>query len=306
VLTAKHVVWNSNNKTFHSNIKTITDDQQSYAIQPSDITLAEGQDLAVVKFTSNVKYPVARLGNYSPNQNTIVFAGGYPGREKIDSPLWQWQLNPGLVSDKETGKINTQDIQSFSNGYDLIYTNISYSGMSGGPIFDTDGRVIGIHGKAEGSGDLILGQSLGISIQTFIGIHNRLKVPNLLKISNDQAENLNEADLLTVSTIAENVTKPQDESNGEQWLHYGNQLYRVGNFTEAVLAFDKAIARGEQYKLLGYYGRMLALFEKNNLQALASISSAISAVSDSEKNDIITCGNIKVLFMVSWVGMTMP
>jgi tetratricopeptide (TPR) repeat protein/S1-C subfamily serine protease len=283
VLTAKHVVWDSKNKTFHSNIKTITDDQESYAIQPSDITLAEGQDLAVVKFNSKVNYLVATLAKYSHNQSAIAFAAGYPAREKIDSPLWQWQLNPGWVFDKEKGKLETQDKQSFSNGYDLIYSNISYGGMSGGAIFDTDGRVIGIHGKAEGSGDLILGKSLGISIQNFIGISNRLQITNLLKISTELPKKIDRVELATITTVWFKIATPQAESSGEQWLQYGNQLYRIGKTSEAVVAFDKAIARDRQYKLSGNYGKSLVLMGIDNFQALTAISTAILAVPVNER-----------------------
>ena len=196
VLTVKHVVETK------LNVRVIAHDRESYQIQPSNIKSANGVDLAVVKFTtstslsasSNTNYPVAKIGNYSPQADATVFVGGYPEREKIDSPLWQWQLNPGNIEDKEQGKLAVQDKQSFSNGYDLIYSSISYGGMSGGPIFDTDGRLIGIHGKVEGerrgSKELITGQSLGISIQTFLGLTERLQVPKLSKISSNIPANL--------------------------------------------------------------------------------------------------------------------
>lgn len=35
------------------------------------------------------------------------------------------------------------------NGYDILHTNPSASGMSGGPILNTRGDVIGIHGRGE-------------------------------------------------------------------------------------------------------------------------------------------------------------
>jgi tetratricopeptide (TPR) repeat protein/S1-C subfamily serine protease len=287
VLTAKHVVQNLRSKKFHADIKTITHDQEKYQIQPSNITLAEGLDLAIVKFTSQTNYPVAKLGNYSPNSGATVFAAGYPDRDRIDSPLWQWQLNPGGIEDKEQGKFATQDKQSFSNGYDIIYSSISYGGMSGGPVFDTEGRVIGIHGKAEGekrgNTELILGNSLGISIQTFLGVSNRLQVPNLLQISTNLPRDLNPTDRSTVIAVRDNIAKPQDESNGEQWLQYGNQLYRIGKQAEAAIAFDKAIAKGSQYKLTGNYGKALALAEIDSSQALTAISTAISVVPLSER-----------------------
>ena len=283
VLTAKHVLETPATKTQpkqrHPGVKIITYDQDSYQIEPSNIKLAKGLDLAIVKFTSSINYPVARLGKYSPTQNATVFVAGYPGRDKIDSPLWQWQLNPGQIEEKEQGKLEAQDNKSLLNGYDLIYTSISYGGMSGGPVFDTEGRVIGIHGKAEGDRGLILGKSLGISAQTFIGLRDKLQVPNLLGTSINQPRDLNPTDRDTVIAVRDNIAKPQNESNGRQWLQYGNQLYRIGKYTDAVVAFDNAIAKGDEYQLLGNYGKALALVGANKPRpSLAAIATAISLV----------------------------
>ena len=283
VLTAKHVVEDK------PNVRVIAYDQESYQIQPSEIKLAKGLDLAVVKFTSTTNYPIANIGNYSPTQNATVFVGGYPGRDKIDSPLWQWQLNPGYIDDKERGKVQTQDKQSFSNGYDLLYSSISYGGMSGGPVFDTAGRVIGIHGKAEGDNsknkELILGQSLGISIQTFLGLTEPLQVPKLSNISSNSPVDLTKQERDTIVAVRDNIAPPQAESSGEQWLQYGNQLYRIGKLVDAAIAFDKAIAKGREYQLFGNYGKALALLEINNSQALTAISSAIDVVPAGKQVD---------------------
>ncbi len=288
-LTAKHVLetppTDTNPKQQHTGIKVITYDQENYPIEPSNITLAEGVDLAIVKFTSNANYPVAKLGNYSLSRRTTVFAAGYPGREKIDSPLWQWQLNPGDIDDKENGKLQVQDKHSFSNGYDLIYSSITYGGMSGGPVFDTQGRVIGIHGKAEGTDGNILGKSLGISIQTFMGIKDRLQVPTLVGISQNQPVELSQADIATVAAVRDNVAKPQAESNGEQWLQYGNQLTRIGKSSEAALAFDRAISGSQQYQISGNYGKALALAGVDIDRALTAISTAIAAVRSLPENN---------------------
>ena len=283
-LTAKHVVETPPQETKgcppgrHKNIKLTTYDQDSYQITSTNITVAEGLDLGIVKFTSNTNYPVAKLGKYSPIGKATVFASGYPARDKIDSPLWQWQLNPGIVEEQEQGKFSTQDRQSFSNGYDLIYGSISYGGMSGGGVFDTEGNVIGIHGRAEQTNDVLLGKSLGISIQTFIGLGTRLGVPNSLKIITKPAKSLNSTDLETVIIVRNNILKPQNESSGEQWLTYGNQLYRIGKLPDAAVAFDRAITKGQKYQLLGNYGKALALAGVNNIQSLSAISTAISVV----------------------------
>jgi tetratricopeptide (TPR) repeat protein len=283
VLTAKHVVENKKIQQLITNNKIITYDQDSYI--PTSIVLATGLDLAVVKFTSQSNYPTAQLGRYSPNNYDIVLAGGFPGRDKISSPLWQWQLNPGYIYDPEQGKLAAQDKQSFTNGYDLIYSSISYGGMSGGPVFDTGGKVIGIHGQAETTekAEILLGYSQGISIKTFIGIADKLKVKSqLLKIANNKPAKLNAINRQTIITAMENLTPPQPGDDGERWLAYGNQLYRTVQYDKSVAAFDTAIAKGKV--LTGNYGKALSLLglKKNDLAQIA-IARAITAVPASQR-----------------------
>jgi S1-C subfamily serine protease len=177
VLTSEHVLKSNQGRIreFASNLKVVTADQRSYEVVAGGIKYADGMDLAIVKFTSSKSYQVATLGDYDIS-NGAVFVGGWPTPKNINSQQWQWQLNPGGIYSKELGDINTQSYKSFSSGYDLVYTSVTHSGMSGGAVFDALGRVIGIHGAAEASdegssgreGERILGNSLGISIKNFI------------------------------------------------------------------------------------------------------------------------------------------
>jgi tetratricopeptide (TPR) repeat protein/S1-C subfamily serine protease len=281
VLTAKHVVEDLDKKQLFTDTKIITYDQDNYS--PTSTVVAEGLDLAVVKFTSKSEYSVAEISQYYPNTDDIVFAVGFPGRNRINSPLWQWQLNPGFIFDPETGKFRTQNNQSFSNGYDLIYSNISHGGMSGGPIFDTAGKIIAIHGTAEAIGNIQLGNSQGISIQTFIGIADKLKVNRqLLKIANTKPAILNATDRQVVIKVMENLAAPQVEDDGERWLAYANQLYRTRQYDKSIAAFDIAIAKGKE--LEGNYGKALSLWKTRKIElAEVTIRRAIEAVSQSNR-----------------------
>ena len=283
VVTAKHVVESDKTQQKFTNNQLITYDQDTHNL--TSTVLATGVDLAIVKFTSTNTYPIAQLGEISPNTDEIVLAGGFPGRDKINSPLWQWQLNPGYVYDREQGKLATQDQQSFSNGYDIIYTSVSYGGMSGGGVFDTAGRVIGIHGRAEQTKDVMLGNSQGISIQTLIGLAPRLQLnPQLLKIAKTPAPALATVDRQNIETAMANLAQPTAEDSGERWLTYGNQLYRTRQLEQSVAAFDRAIAKGQI--LTGNYGKALSLvyLQKHDL-ASAAIARAIAAVPTKERTD---------------------
>ena len=256
VLTAKHVVQDPKNNQKFTNQQIVTYDQDRHSL--TGTVVAENTDLAVIKFSTKSSYPVAQLNEHNPNNDELVFVGGFPDRQNINSPLWQWQLNPGFILDRESGKSITQNNLSFSNGYDLYYGNISYGGMSGGPVFDTDGRVIGIHGRAETTDKAILGGSLGISIQSFTSLLDKLQVkPGLLKIAQNNPTILNDLDRKTVISAMNNISQPEAEADGKRWLAYGNQLTRTLQFDKAVVAFDRAIVKGEV--LDGNYGKTLSL-----------------------------------------------
>ncbi len=157
--------------------------------------------------------------------------------------------------------------------------------MSGGGVFDTAGRVIGIHGRAEQTKDVMLGNSQGISIQTLIGLAPRLQLnPKLLKIAKTPAPALATVDRQNIETAMANLAQPTAEDNGERWLTYGNQLYRTRQYEKSVAAFDRAIAKGQI--LTGNYGKALSLLylQKHDL-ASAAIARAIAAVPAKERAD---------------------
>jgi tetratricopeptide (TPR) repeat protein/S1-C subfamily serine protease len=298
VLTAKHVVEDEKTKQKFTDIKIITYDQDTH--QPTSTIVAEGVDLAVVKFSSKSNYPLAKLGDYMPSREAVTFVGGFPAREKIHSPLWQWQLNPGIMSEMEQSKLQTQDNQSFSNGYDLLYSNISYGGMSGGPVLDTDGNVMGIHGKVDGIDDFIVGQSLGLSIRTFTGLLAELQVkPELLKdIVKNEPKELNDSDAKRVEDVRKNIPVPQENSDKNRWLAYGNQLYRAGKYKQSTIAFDQAITKGEVLK--GNYAKALSLGRLGKYElAEIAILKAIKLVPENTKAKYYYFWKYQTIFLIS-------
>ncbi len=199
------------------------------------------------------------------------------------------RVNDNKLSTDSFGLTSSQ--RSLSGGYEMVYSNITYGGMSGGAVLDRDGRVIGIHGLAEGETALDgqnssvqqiqLGYSLGIPINTFVGLADRLEVNASLPIQDNLPSELNSSEnKVFYNTILETEI-PQGNATAEVWLERGNQLWRLQRFSEAVEAFDQAIALNLESVHLAYYGKGLALrSEKEDEAALLSLELATETKPD--------------------------
>jgi serine protease Do len=78
---------------------------------------------------------VARLGAVGVAEGQDVFVSGWPAPDATGQLVRQF-TNGGVSA------LLDQPIM----GYQIAYTNVTRPGMSGSPVFDTGGRVVGIHG----------------------------------------------------------------------------------------------------------------------------------------------------------------
>jgi tetratricopeptide (TPR) repeat protein len=230
VLTAKHVV-----KT-QDEYEIVTSDGQSYTLNYRTIRKLPDADLAVVQFTSNQNYPVAKIGDSDVAlQGKAVYISGYPHPgQAITQRIFQLTL--GGIS----GRLGVAE-----DGYELVYTNITRSGMSGGPIFDATGHLIGIHGRAEGTTinnpnnqealDVKSGFNLGIPLKTFIEL----------------------------TEIAE---LPKNSSFAYPLSIWGNQFLKQNQLPEAISYYQKALTMDSQY-VLAIFGLGQVKYEQGNTEA---------------------------------------
>jgi tetratricopeptide (TPR) repeat protein/S1-C subfamily serine protease len=280
VLTAAHVVCKPPDKPGKcepNTYKILTVDDKQYPVEPSTIKLEEGVDLAVVKFTSRENYQVATLANYPTKDYEYMFTAGYP-RLGEKSP---WRFTLGQIYSKEKGLLRTtqsdfnnnssgtaQPAVSLTGGYELVYSSITFGGMSGGPVLDSQGRVIGIHGRTDGetaidndsnSKETIqLGNSLGIPVSTFLALATRLNT-QAQKVETTPTPELNQQKIRSIKTAILSVDVSQGNTTAGQWLERGNQLWRLRRYPEAIQAFEEAIKQKPKFIHLAYYGKGLAL-----------------------------------------------
>jgi len=149
VLTNWHVV----EKNGDYQVQTI--DGTRYVANYRQIQRLLGLDLAVVQFISNRNYRIAKLGDsdqVSRPQKIYVFGYATPG-----------PILTGRTRVYAEGKISDFLVPPYSGGYGLVYSlDSAQRGMSGGPVLDEQGQLIGINGLAErdvrtGRADLIFG-----------------------------------------------------------------------------------------------------------------------------------------------------
>lgn len=135
-----------------------------------------GFDLAVVKFESDRNYPVVPITNQEPHQGETVFVSGWPNPEN-QSARRQRVSSQGLVS----AVVGTPFPDG---GYSILYNNSTQRGMSGGPIFNIDGEVVGIHGRGRSQGDVYC-------IDPQISIDNSCGIQAINFVTQAQLANLN-------------------------------------------------------------------------------------------------------------------
>jgi tetratricopeptide (TPR) repeat protein/S1-C subfamily serine protease len=302
VLTADHVLCEKKEESQDAasepcpdhTYTVVTSDGKTRNIEKSTIIRQEGVDLAVFQFESLDNYPVAEIANYNPNTGDFVFAAGFP---KIGQNPSKWLFSGGIINDKEQGLLQTrqsplrnkqggtlQSVASLTEGYELVYTSITFGGMSGGAVLDSQGRVIGIHGRSEGAGGgkIQLGYSLGIPVSTFIGLQERLKVkPQLLTTAQPQVSQQQQQEIIQAIT---GVIVPNTNAKADIWIERGGQLWRLFRFEEAIKAFDEAIKQNDPDNVyLAWYGKGLALFELREHQpAMEALQQAINTLPKRE------------------------
>jgi hypothetical protein len=148
VLTNSHVFEN------RGNYQVTTSDERKH--QVTNIQKIENLDLATFQFNSSQKYRVVKQGDSRQMKiGKAVYISGFPAQKGLN-----------FLENKISRVEKPQD-----GGYTLVYRIGAFPGMSGGPILNEEGKLVGIHGLTK-SIALQFGRSTpeeyGIPLQTYL------------------------------------------------------------------------------------------------------------------------------------------
>ncbi|MDZ8079735.1 MAG: tetratricopeptide repeat protein [Nostoc sp. DcaGUA01] len=292
VLTAEHVVRGSQ-KCDRTILEIITPDGKQYQVKVNDNNLktVPDTDLAILQFTSDQNYRVATLANYDiVKDKNFIFVSGWLGL-KPGTGETQRQLTTGNVASKIFASIVAKNSLSLSYGYELIYTNLTEQGMSGGPVLDTRGRVIGIHGTAElekitdktGQPRLItLGFSWGVPIRSFVRWAQSVGMTPMLRVENTLPPPLTTQETNSILEALLKIEKPKNNADAIDWLNYGWQMARnsqegtIGEEQrkEAIKGIEKAIELEPNFYQAWYLRGFVLMISKQYEEALKSFDRA--------------------------------
>ncbi|MEM9506490.1 MAG: serine protease [Cyanobacteria bacterium P01_E01_bin.35] len=125
----------------------MTADGQTYSLLQPPQQLGNF-DLAIVQFQSLDPHQVATVATKNPEVGEKVYAAGFPLYQQDDSSVNT--IAQGIQAFRLTqGEVSLIPPISLPEGYRLGYTNDTEIGMSGGPIFNTKGFLVGVHGRGK-------------------------------------------------------------------------------------------------------------------------------------------------------------
>jgi serine protease Do len=253
VLTARHVLDAA------GSYEVVTPSGKKYAVTPQSIRKLPGLDLALFQFNSPEKQPVATLGNSSSLQEGMpVYVTGFPG---------QGSTINALAYNFTEGQLTARSSKPQEGGYALVYTNKTLPGMSGGPVFDQEAQLVGIHGAADGQSQTLeklnsrvyvkTGFNLGIPINTFLSatdpkaaqgqtlaLANQSNLQENSRPGNIKFQSAPNSSSTTRATPAKSSTKVAvnyaGSGSGDYFLSALNQ-YIKGDLATAMLSCNKAL-----------------------------------------------------------------
>jgi tetratricopeptide (TPR) repeat protein len=250
VLTAEHVVATADE------YEIITPDGKKHPLDYKNVKKLPGLDLAVLTFTSPQSYRVVEMGDSSTlKDGAPTFISGFPLLGK-DTTQTGYRFTGG--------NLLAQANQPLARGYGLAYVNNTFAGMSGGPVLNQQGQLVGIHGasktdlpETQGLDErgVKVGINLGIPINSF-----RRAVPQTVPA-------------LQFSNLPAAALNPQP--NAANLLIQAVEQYQTGARQSALMTINQAIRQQPNYAGAYFVRAQFRYVSEGKQAALTDLNEAI-------------------------------
>lgn len=276
-------------------------------------------DLAVVIFQSPNSYQVAAIGNSEhiiPGSQIYIF--GYPASGDRVGGQREAEFTSGMVTSRP---------QNRPQGYNLRYDAVTKSGMSGGPVFDSEGRLVGIHGQGDSEGEtetstgntvtIKTGFNAGIPIQTFLASADRVGM-NQSRLNLDldppqekpavsdnptEARDYNLSGLMNlergdvagaISDFTQALERHPDSTDAYRaYFNRGNARIRTGDYSGAIADWTEAMRHNSTDSAV-YFNRGLAYDRQRNWQATVEDTNRAIQLDPNNEKAYLVRGDAKV------------
>ncbi len=222
VLTAGHVLLDSG-AVF--NLKT-SDGQVHQAITGSVRSSGNNIDLAVLKFRSNKNYVVAKIGTSNSLEIGMqIYVAGFPKPTKtIESGTFNFTK----------GEVIGIANKGNDSGYSLIYSNVTFRGMSGGPVLNDAGELVAIHGQGDRDDENVSASGIGEKTGRNLGI----VVERFGTVALNMGVQLDQP----IAALPQNQTL-----NAADYLLGGKYKEKLNDYRGALADYNRAIALNPKY-----------------------------------------------------------
>lgn len=230
ILTCWHVV------DLQGQYEIVTSDGKTHKV--TQIYNLPGVDLAVVEFNSKNSYQFAEFGNVEKtNPGNNLYTAGYPDPFPGFPERSYAFLNIAIISKQSKGR----------SGYQIIYSNPTPPGGSGGGIFDSDARLIGVNGRVISEGNTSNTYGAGIPLEVYLASRDSLVISSGQK--KFRAKDYDGAIAELDRVIASNPDL------GEAYVERAVIYYQLGNYADAIDDLNFALKQNsESAKAYSYRG----------------------------------------------------
>ena len=258
VLTADHVVLNPN-----ANYIVKIKNQQHSVNSVKSLKEQTGLDLAVITFDSTEAYSTTTFGDSEyASVGANVYVSGFPLAVDINAER-EHEFTTGMV---------TSVRENAPQGYAMRYQALTRRGMSGGPVFDTSGRLVGIHGQGDVTGR-VKNESSSIPEPLKTGFNAAIPIDSFVDSLNTAG--LSESDLIVDDGKPD---KEEGEISLEERKKYaeGIELLQSGDAYRANEYLIEASQKNPNDALAVYYQGLIDYTQRDINSAIANYDRAIA------------------------------